>query len=221
MFSFGRVRDLVAAQGLNADHSLVKVLLHELQQFTGPEWEQEDDITLVTLQREGPHPAEVRLSSLNLGEGGEGECRTLASFTVPSAPGNERQAMREVAAAVASLHLPTKQLQRLETAVAEATMNAMEHGNKYQVDVPVAIDVCASDTALAVRITDQGGDQPIPDTIVPDLAAKLANQQTPRGWGLFLIRSMVDELTITSDAVHHTMELVMHLKGDHDAHQAA
>jgi anti-sigma regulatory factor (Ser/Thr protein kinase) len=56
---------------------------------------------------------------------------------------------------------------------------------------------------------------------VPDLAAKLANQQTPRGWGLFLIRSMVDELTITSDAVHHTMELVMHLKGDHDAHQAA
>jgi hypothetical protein len=28
---------------------------------------------------------------------------------------------------------------------------------------------------------------------------------------------MVDEMHITSDAVHHTIELVMHLEGDDDA----
>ena len=31
--------------------------------------------------------------------------------------------------------------------------------------------------------------------------------QTPRGWGLFLIRSMVDEMHVSSDEGHHTVEL--------------
>ena len=35
--------------------------------------------------------------------------------------------------------------------------------------------------------------------------------QTPRGWGLFLIKSMVDEMNITGDEGHHTVELVVHL----------
>jgi hypothetical protein len=29
---------------------------------------------------------------------------------------------------------------------------------------------------------------------------------------------MVDELHITSDESHHTIKVVMHLEGDHDAH---
>jgi anti-sigma regulatory factor (Ser/Thr protein kinase) len=41
--------------------------------------------------------------------------------------------------------------------------------------------------------------------------------QTPRGWGLFLIQNMVDETHITSDDVHHTVALVMHLEGGDDA----
>ena len=45
---------------------------------------------------------------------------------------------------------------------------------------------------------------------MPDLDAKLAGMQSPRGWGLFLIRNMVDELHTTTDEVHHTVELVMH-----------
>jgi serine phosphatase RsbU (regulator of sigma subunit)/anti-sigma regulatory factor (Ser/Thr protein kinase) len=214
MFSFGRVRDLVAAPHTT---TLVDVLLSELQQFTGPHWEQEDDITLVTLQRTAAAPEE-RNDVMN---GERSQEQVLASFTVASAPGNERHAMREVAAAVAPLLLDPRQLQRLQTAVAEATMNAMEHGNKYQPDVPVRIEVAASEHDLAVRITDQGGDQPIPDAQAPDLAAKLASQQTPRGWGLFLIENMVDEFSVTSDATHHTMQLVMHLRGHHDAYQTA
>ena len=52
---------------------------------------------------------------------------------------------------------------------------------------------------------------------MPDLEAKLEGLQSPRGWGLFLIKNMVDEMHITSDVVHHTIELVMHLEGDDDA----
>ena len=67
-----------------------------------------------------------------------------------------------------------------------------------------------------VSITDHGGGQDIAERDAPDLEAKLAGLQSPRGWGLFLIRSMVDEMNVRSDDVHHTVELVMHLVGCRD-----
>jgi anti-sigma regulatory factor (Ser/Thr protein kinase) len=147
-----------------------------------------------------------------------GARRTLADFSLPSERGNERRAMEEVAKAVSDLGLPQRTLQRLKTAVAEATMNAMEHGNRYMPEVPVRIQVLTSDADLFVRITDEGGSPvPDPDKEAPDLEAKLEGEQTPRGWGLFLIQNMVDELRVSGNPDHHTIELVIYLEGDKDA----
>jgi anti-sigma regulatory factor (Ser/Thr protein kinase) len=140
-----------------------------------------------------------------------GARRTLAELSVPSEPGNERRAMEEVAAAVGRLGLPGPTLERLKTAVAEATMNAMEHGNHYRAELPVIIDVSASDAELSVKITDEGSGPAAFDSETPDLEAKLEGVQTPRGWGLFLIKSMVDEMNVTGDEHHHTVELILHL----------
>ena len=134
--------------------------------------------------------------------------RTLAEFSVPSEPGNERLAMETVAEAVRDLDIRGENLERLKTAVAEATMNAMEHGNKYRAEVPVEVVVLVEDRDLMVRITDRGsGPPPSQGGDAPDLEAKLEGMQTPRGWGLFLIKSMVDEMSITGDDGHHTIEL--------------
>jgi anti-sigma regulatory factor (Ser/Thr protein kinase) len=140
-----------------------------------------------------------------------GARRTLAELIVPSEPGNERRAMEEVAGAVGGLGLPGPTLERLKTAVAEAAMNAMEHGNHYQAELPVIIEVSASDAELSVKITDEGSGPPAFDSETPDLEAKLEGMQTPRGWGLFLIKSMVDEMNVTGDEHHHTVELILHL----------
>ena len=217
MFSFPRLMGLVGKHPGGV--TLIDFLQHALADFTGPDWEQEDDVTLVILQRTSPP---VPLSGSERGsEGersGEGDWQTLTEFTMPSEPGNERQAMEQVAAAVQELHLPRARLERLKTAVAEATMNAMEHGNKYRAELPVFIRVLASATALSVRVTDRGGDRLIPDPETPDLEAKLAGLQTPRGWGLFLIKNMVDEMRVTSDDTHHTIELILYLEGDEHGH---
>jgi serine/threonine-protein kinase RsbW len=138
--------------------------------------------------------------------------RTLADFSVPSEPGNERLAMETVAETVKDLGFSGEGMERLKTAVAEATMNAMEHGNHYRPEVPVDLQVLVTDHDLLVRITDRGsGPPPKEDGDAPDLEAKLEGIQTPRGWGLFLIKSMVDEMNITGDEGHHTVELVVHL----------
>jgi serine phosphatase RsbU (regulator of sigma subunit) len=49
MFSFPRLKALVASYG--KDRSLGEYVLEELYSFTREGWEQEDDITLLTLRR--------------------------------------------------------------------------------------------------------------------------------------------------------------------------
>jgi serine phosphatase RsbU (regulator of sigma subunit) len=49
MFGFPRLAQLM--KGCAGGPELIQLLLGELDGFTGPGWEQEDDITLVALQR--------------------------------------------------------------------------------------------------------------------------------------------------------------------------
>jgi serine phosphatase RsbU (regulator of sigma subunit)/anti-sigma regulatory factor (Ser/Thr protein kinase) len=211
MFSFGRLQQLVAEHGGGA--ALIEFLLRQLADFTGPEWEQEDDVTLVTLERTATSPVQAGRN-----EASQEAWQTLATFAWSSEPGNERLAMAQVAEAVAGLGLPPARLERLKTGVAEATMNAMEHGNKFQPEVPVDFVVQASPTTVSVRITDQGAGPAIPAAQTPDLEAKLAGLQKARGWGLFLIEKMVDEVRVTTDGDSHTVELIMYREGDGNGH---
>jgi serine phosphatase RsbU (regulator of sigma subunit)/CHASE1-domain containing sensor protein/anti-sigma regulatory factor (Ser/Thr protein kinase) len=217
MFGFPRLRKLIMSQSAGSGEELVDFLLAELTRFTGTDSEQEDDITLVTLERskagvrglEAPQPD---------GIAGAADLRVLADFTLPSEPGNERPAMEKVADAVKELPLSEQRLARLETAVAESTMNAMEHGNRYDPEVPVRIQVWLLKERLLVRITDRGSG-PLPSLTAkgPNLEAKLEGSQTARGWGAFLIERMVDEVRVSGNPDHHTVELVMRLETGKDA----
>ena len=217
MFGFPHLATLL---GENFESTaLIDFLLRELATFTGPDWEQEDDVTLVTLQRsEGYGFSEIATRSPDPIPD-DNNWQVLGEWTLPSEPGNERLALQRVAETIQDLNLPDSRLERLKTAVAEATMNGMEHGNHYQPDKPVSIQVLTKKDVLAVRITDHGGNQPIPEPEAPDLEAKLAELQTPRGWGLFLIKNLVDDMHVTSDETHHTVELIMHLEGENHVNE--
>jgi serine phosphatase RsbU (regulator of sigma subunit)/anti-sigma regulatory factor (Ser/Thr protein kinase) len=207
IFGFPRLKQIMAEDQNGKD--LIEVLLNSLADFTGDDYEQEDDITLLTIEHTispAGKPLEVQANQEN--DAGE---RTLAQFSLPSQPGGERQAAFQVLESVQNLGLSETRLKRLETAVAEATLNAMEHGNQYQEDVPVDIKVFTSDQRLYVRITDQGRGTSIPESTQPDIEAKLAGEQSPRGWGLYLIKNMVDEMHTTQDETHHIIELALNL----------
>ena len=95
--------------------------------------------------------------------------------------GNERLAADRVVDAVGHLELPTPVVDRLRTVVAEATMNAIEHGNGCRSEVPVGLRVSASPGSLTVEVVDQGGASELPEVETPDIEAKLAGLQTPAG----------------------------------------
>jgi serine phosphatase RsbU (regulator of sigma subunit)/anti-sigma regulatory factor (Ser/Thr protein kinase) len=216
MFGFSRMKNMMIHDAGNP--ALIDHLLMELEKFTGKDWEQEDDVTLLTLVRQDPKEdgRNVSRQAASTHEK-ENNLQTITEFSLPSLPGNERKAMESVVEAVQDLNLSSTQLERLKTGVAEATMNAMEHGNKYDPDLPVTIKVRASQRFLSIQVIDFGKEQPIPEVETPDLDAKLEGSQSPRGWGLFLIKNMVDEINVSSDEIHHTIELIMNLEGgDHE-----
>ncbi len=203
MFGFPRLKAAVAKYPGGA--ALIDLVLDDLRGHTGPDAEQEDDITMVTLAR-APETAGSPDSAP--------PSRLLVEFEVPSVEGNERLTLDRVSTIVAPLGLPPARLRRLETAVGEATMNAMEHGNRYSPDKPVTVRVLTDSDEVRVQIVDHGGAPPDVRSEVPDLEAKLAGLQRARGWGLFLIKEMVDSAHETSDGKLHTLELVMRLGDD-------
>ncbi len=199
MYGFPRLREAMATD--EAGSRLLDRLLEGLHAFTGASWEQEDDITLVTLRRAAAVAGdwsedrpEVELTRDDAPTVDDGE--PLSSFTIEGAIGNEREAMERVAAAVAPLGLAAPRLERLKTAVAEAVMNAIEYGSQGDPDVPVDVRVDADAEEIRVRVTDRALSGPVPDVEAPDLDAKLDGRQKPRGWGLFLIRHMVDGMDV-------------------------
>jgi anti-sigma regulatory factor (Ser/Thr protein kinase) len=190
----------------------VDSLLAELTHFTGEDRE-EDHIIPLTLERSKAGMTDRESTLRPDATGHNGNQRILADFTLPNEPGNERLAMEKVAGAIEQVRPSEQRLERLKTAVAEATMNAMEHGNKYRAEVPVEVMVLVEDQDLMVRITDRGSGPPSAKAgVVPDLEAKLGGSQTPRGWGMFLIARMVDEVRVSGNPDHHTVELVLRLE---------
>ncbi len=216
MFGFPRLMTLMS--DWNDTTPLIERMLNELSLFTGEAWEQEDDVTLVSLQREHTTLAARTLAE---SDSDSSDWQTLCEFDTPSAPDNERAVIARVESVIEPLGLPRKRIDQLKTAVAEATMNAMEHGNRYQPDTPVHIAVKANPTTVRVDIRDHGGDLVIPEAHTPDIEAKLAELQNPRGWGLFLIKSLVDDVRDSSDGEFHTLELFISREGEHHASQNA
>jgi serine phosphatase RsbU (regulator of sigma subunit)/anti-sigma regulatory factor (Ser/Thr protein kinase) len=205
MFGFDRLRDALVVD--DAGSELLDRLLETLRTFTGPDHEQEDDITLVTLRRS----AGVADSSA--------DSTALTSFSLPGLAGNDREAMDRVAAAVADLELPPDRVDRLKTAVSEAAMNAIEYGSHGRADVPFDVDVVVTPADVIVRVTDRALSGPVPtDPETPDLERKLAGDQKPRGWGLFLIEHMVDAIDVSADEAAGTQTVTLRIAREEKRH---
>lgn len=136
-------------------------------------------------------------------------------INLPSELGYERVAM-ECSASFAKMagFIPEK-IEDLKTAVSEACLNAMEHGNKGQPDTRVVISMNFRDHAFNVTVTDQGNGIPDPENVVlPDIKKKIENLQTPRGMGLFLIEQLMDHVEFNKMTKEgHMVKMVLNLTG--------
>jgi len=122
---------------------------------------------------------------------------------LPSKVGYERVAM-ECSASFAKLAgLVAERIEDLKSAVAEACINAMQHGNKWRPEARVIVNMNFKDDTFIVSVMDQGdGMSKLPE--YPGIARIIEENVSPRGLGVFLIRHLVDEVKFNqmSDGGH-------------------
>jgi serine/threonine-protein kinase RsbW len=111
---------------------------------------------------------------------------------LPSRLGYEKVAMSTAAAVAQLMGFRNDRIEDLKTAVSEACINAIEHGNRLIEARSVAVILSVARDALEVKVFDAGrGLDHLPPK--PDIDRKIHGQQDPRGMGIFLIQALVDE----------------------------
>ena len=121
----------------------------------------------------------------------------MVTLTIPSQIGFEKVALSVVRGLGTALGLPRKKIDRLKTALAEATLNAIEHGNQSDERLNVTIQFIHDPTKLVMIVADCGRSANITvSKEKPDINLKVLGLDRPRGWGLFLIAKLVDEFKV-------------------------
>jgi serine/threonine-protein kinase RsbW len=110
------------------------------------------------------------------------------------------------------MSFPADRVEDLKTAVAEACMNAIEHGNKLDASMKVGISLTIDQDRLQIDVQDAGAGigQALPPT--PDIDSKIEGTSETRGWGIFLIKSLMDEVTFESTPEGNVVKMIIHLE---------
>jgi serine/threonine-protein kinase RsbW len=111
---------------------------------------------------------------------------------LPSRLGYEKIAMGTAASVARLMGFADERIEDLKTAVAEACINAMEHGNKLDESLIVGVILSMDATSLEVKVLDSGTGPP-GGVHAPDIDKKMHGEEASRGMGMFLIQALVDE----------------------------
>jgi len=122
-----------------------------------------------------------------------GDRKRRIEIHIPSELGYEKVAMEAAAAVAKRMGFSPDRVEDLRTAVAEACINAIEHGNKLDISTKVAVILTEQPASLEVNVSDEGK-QPIPaQRPQPGLPPAF------RGWGMFLIENLMDEVQVRTE----------------------
>jgi serine/threonine-protein kinase RsbW len=133
--------------------------------------------------------------------------------SLPNRPGYERVAMACSGSLARIAGLLQARIEDLKTAVSEACLNAMEHGNRGRLDARVIVRMSFKDGVLSVSVIDEGdGIKELPGK--PDIERKTDQLEPPRGLGIYLIRQLVDCVEFNDPTEGgHAVKMVFKLQG--------
>jgi serine/threonine-protein kinase RsbW len=84
-------------------------------------------------------------------------------------------------------------IEDLKTAVAEACINAIEHGNDLNNSLSIGVVLSTTEDELEVKVIDEGNGVGGGRPTSPDIDRKVHGEEDARGMGMFLIKNLVDE----------------------------
>ncbi len=116
-------------------------------------------------------------------------------LVIPMLPNMELAATKTAQAVGDYLELGEEQTAEVTMALIEACINAFEHGKNK--DNNIHIRFILKEDALVIEIRDKGRGFDISKVEMPEIAKKLHSDRK-RGWGLQLMKELMDDVQIES-----------------------
>ena len=114
-------------------------------------------------------------------------------LNLPNQIGYERIAMACSASFARMVGFVPERIEDLQSSVAEACINAMQHGNKGKPDARVVVNMNFRNDTFTVSVVDEGDGMPD----IPEFAGivRIVEDNEPvRGLGVFMIQRLVDNV---------------------------
>ena len=130
---------------------------------------------------------------------------------IPNVLGSEKEAVEKAGSVAREMGFSDDRVEDLKTAVSEACINAIEHGNKFDLNSKVGIMLSADDSSLEVTIHDEGNG--IDPSKIPKEIQDANGFPKRRGYGMFLIRNLVNEMSYASEpGKGNDVRMIIHLE---------
>jgi serine/threonine-protein kinase RsbW len=125
-------------------------------------------------------------------------------LVIPIIPSMELAATKTAQAVADYMDLDEEKTAEVTMALIEACINAFEHGKGAENNVYIRFIL--EKEALIIEIKDKGKGFDSENVEVPDIEKKLHSKRK-RGWGLQLMRELMDEVVIDSGAEGTTITM--------------
>ncbi|MBN09460.1 MAG: anti-sigma regulatory factor [Flavobacteriaceae bacterium] len=103
------------------------------------------------------------------------------------------------------MELSEEKAGEISMALIEACINAFEHSEaKSEIYIHFLID----DETLTIKVIDKGKGFDSSKIKIPNIEKKLASSEPKRGWGIMLIKELMDSVDFESDHTGTTLTMV-------------
>jgi serine/threonine-protein kinase RsbW len=121
------------------------------------------------------------------------------TLALPMVPDMEIEASRTATAIAESMRMSPDRIDEVRMAVVEACINALEHSRAADQEIFVTFEVLGDKDPEKLRITVRDtGVGFSPDEIEEPMIEEKIKARRKRGWGLKIIRGLMDEVEIRS-----------------------
>ncbi|MEA1997048.1 MAG: ATP-binding protein [Gemmatimonadota bacterium] len=129
-------------------------------------------------------------------------------MAVPMEPERELEVAERAGKLAAGAGFDPEAVDEIKLAIIEAVINSIEHGRSPQRKVFITFGVNRNPERMKIAVSDSGGGFNPGVVEKPDIRKKMHSDERKRGWGLEIMRSMMDEVYIESSREGTTITLV-------------
>jgi serine/threonine-protein kinase RsbW len=136
----------------------------------------------------------------------------LLELHLPNILGAEKEAIKKAVIIAEKLGFARDRIEDLKTALAEACINAIEHGNKFDQNKKVRVTLAANNKSLEVIVHDEG--EGIDPKKIPTKRVRDDGLPCRRGYGVFLMSNLMNEFYFEKNqGKGNNVKMLMHLNG--------